>query len=486
MRIAYLDCFSGMSGDMFLGALVDAGVPEQLLEDTVAALNVGARLEISRVQRNGISAIKVDVYSHGEKDLPRETYWEREAANSKLIHTDERESHAHPHIHELEHAATRDSKPIALLEHNYALQGEREKPSRTGDAARPLEHDDKPAPHQHDHEHTHSHSHEHGRALSEIRDIIGKTAINEGAKNTAIAIFEALGAAEAKIHDTNIENVHFHEVGAVDAMVDIVCAAVGVDSLAIEEIVCSPLNVGGGTVKCAHGTLPVPAPATLELLKDAPVYSSGIQFELVTPTGAAIVKTLTKRFGQFPRMKIEKSGYGAGTRDFDGHANVARLTIGESQPEAIPDIPRDTITVLEANIDDLNPQVFGYVMDRLLEESALDAFGLPVQMKKNRPGMLLTVLCRNQDAAKLTDLIFTETTTLGVRQREEKRQALAREWVTITTRWGDVRVKVASMNGAVTNYAPEYEDCRRIAAEFHVPLKSVMQEALQLYMNRQR
>jgi len=220
-------------------------------------------------------------------------------------------------------------------------------------------------------------------------------------------------------------------------------------------------------------------------LKDAPVYSSGIQAELVTPTGAAIVKTLAKRFAPFPRMKVEKIGYGAGTRNFEGHANVVRLTIGESQDEVSSGIPQDMITVLEANIDDLNPQVFGYVMDRLLEEGALDAFAMPVQMKKNRPGMLLTVLCRTGDVAKLTHLIFTETTTLGVRQREEKRQALGREWVTVTTRWGDVRMKIANMNGTITNYAPEYEDCRRIATERHVPLKTVMQEALQLYLNLQ-
>jgi len=264
--------------------------------------------------------------------------------------------------------------------------------------------------------------------------------------------------------------------------VDIVCAAVGAEALGVDEIVCSPLNVGGGTVKCAHGTFPVPAPATVELLTGALVYSSGIQAELVTPTGAAIVKTLAKRFAQFPEMKIGKTGYGAGTRDFPGHANVVRLTIGEAQPEFAAKTSLETITVLEANLDDLNPQVFGYVMDRLLEEGALDAFGLPVQMKKNRPGMLLTVLCRPEDASKLTELIFTETTTLGVRRREEKRQTLARKWITVATRWGDVRLKVASLNGTVTNYAPEYEDCRRIAAEHRVPLKSVMQEAVQVYL----
>jgi pyridinium-3,5-bisthiocarboxylic acid mononucleotide nickel chelatase len=480
MRIAYLDCFSGMSGDMFLGALVDAGVPEQLLERTVAALNIGARLESSRVKRNGISATKVDVYSNGEKDMPREMHLKRQASQSG--HPDE---HAHPHGHEQEYTHAHEREPVALLEHNYALQSSAPSSAVASQQHAMAGHAES-APLGHEHEHVHSHTREHGRGLNEIRNIIGKAGISEVARQTAIAIFEALGSAEAKIHDTDIEKIHFHEVGAVDAMVDIVCAAVGAEALAVDEIVCSPLNVGGGTVTCAHGTLPVPAPATLELLRNAPVYSSGVQFELVTPTGAAIVKTLVKRFTPFPQMKVEKTGYGAGTRDFAGHANVVRLTVGETQPEVSADIATDTITVLEANIDDLNPQVFGYVMDRLLEEGALDAFGMPVQMKKNRPGMLLTVLCRIEDASKLTHLIFTETTTLGVRQREERRQTLDRKWVTVATRWGDVRLKVASINGNVTNCAPEYEDCRRIAADRHVPLKSVMQEALQLYMNRQQ
>src|SRR5207302_2961391 len=269
--------------------------------------------------------------------------------------------------------------------------------------------------------------------------------------------------------------------GAVDAMVDIVCAAVGAEALDVDQIVCSPLNVGGGTVKCAHGTFPVPAPATLELLQNAPVYSSGIDVELVTPTGAAIVRTLATRFGSFPAMKVQKIGYGAGTRDFAGHANVVRLSIGESQTEMAANVSHETIAVLEANLDDLNPQVFGYVLDRLLQEGALDVFGIPVQMKKNRPGTLLTVLCQSADAIKLTQLIFAETTTLGVRQRQEVRQTLARRWENVRTQWGEVRIKIASMNGTVTNYAPEYEDCRRIAAEHHVSLKTVMQEATRAY-----
>ncbi len=447
MRIAYLECFSGMSGDMFLGALIDAGVPPRVLEDTVAALGVGARLEISRVMRSGISATKVDVWVDGKKDLPREQYWAQPDVARALTPAQSQHEHGHYHHHEPEH----DHRHTAGADSSRA---------------------EAPAPHQH------------LRGLREIREIISKAAISDTAKHTAITIFEALGAAEAKIHATSIEQVHFHEVGAVDAMVDIVCAAVGAEALGVDEIVCSPLNVGGGSVQCAHGTFPVPAPATVELLKDAPAYSSGVQAELVTPTGAAIVKTLVKRFASFPEMKIEKSGYGAGSYEFPGLPNVVRLTIGEAAPGIAAKTASETVTVLEANLDDLNPQVFGYVMDRLLEEGALDAFGMPVQMKKNRPGTLLTVLCRPEDASRLTQLIFTETTTLGVRRRDEMRQTLARRWENVRTQWGEVRIKIASMNGTVTNYAPEYEDCRRIATEHHVPLKTVMQEASREYLDK--
>ncbi len=447
MRIAYLECFSGISGDMFLGALIDAGVPPKVLEDAVAALGVGARLQISRVVRSGISATKADVWVDGEKDLPREEFWAKQDAAPAPAHAQHEHSHAHGHEHHHGHDHPHDHEA-----------------SRAGT----------PAPHEH--------SHSHGRGLTEIREIIGKAGISDRARKTAIAIFEALGVAEAKIHATSIEKIHFHEVGAVDAMVDIVCAAVGSEALGVDEIICSPLNVGGGMVKCAHGIFPVPAPATVELLKDTPVYSSGVQAELVTPTGAAIVKILASRFAAFPAMKIEKSGYGAGSREFPGHPNVVRLTIGEAASTLAAKTASDTVTLLEANLDDLNPQVFGYVMERLLEEGALDVFGVPVQMKKNRPGTLLTVLCKPEDAGKLTQLVFTETTTLGVRRRDEVRQTLARRWENVRTQWGEVRIKIASMNGSVTNYAPEYEDCRRIAAEHHVPLKTVIQEAAREYL----
>jgi len=429
MRIAYLDCFSGISGDMFLGALVDAGVSPQLLQETVAALELSTRLEISRVMRGGISATKVDVYVGGEKDAPREASGEHREAQHSIAH-----SHDHPR---------RDAH----------------------------------------HEHAQKDNHTHGRCLSKIRAIINKAAISASAKATAIRIFEALGTAEAEIHNTSIEKVHFHEVGAVDAMVDIVCAAVGAEALAIDEWVCSPLNVGGGTVKCAHGTLPVPAPATVKLLKDAPVYSSGPQVELVTPTGAAIVKTLAKRFGAFPAMKIEKAGYGAGTRDFPEHPNLLRLTIGEGLA-ATSEVATDRIAVLEANLDDLSPQVLAYAVERLLAEGALDVFSLPVQMKKNRAGALLTVLAKLEDADRLVKLMFAETTTLGVRRREEQRQILARHWQSVETQWGTVRIKIANMNGTVSNYAPEYEDCRALAEKHHVPLRRVMHEAVQEYLRQ--
>ncbi len=434
MRIAYLNCFSGISGDMFLGALVDAGVSPGLLRQTVRALNVGAELEITRTLRNGIAATKIDVIVDGEKDLPREEFWEKQ-------HGHERE-HEHP-THEHDHA------------------------------------------HPHSHDETHPRHHEH-RSLKEIRQIISAAPIPESAKALAVTIFETLGQAEARIHDKSLESIHFHEVGSVDAIVDIVCAAVGAESLGVVEWRSSALNVGGGVVHCAHGTLPVPTPAVVEMLRDAPVYSSGAQKELVTPTGAAIVRTLAKTFGEFPAIKIQASGFGAGDRDLPGQANVLRLTIGETVGQSVEKSPEgeQTVTVLEATIDDMTPQVFGYVLEKLLQNGALDAFGLPVQMKKSRLGMLLTVLAHNEDAQHLADVIFSETTTIGLRTRREQRMILPREWVPVETRWGTVRIKLAHLRGQETNAAPEFEDCRRIAEEHRVPLKMVLQDAIRAYLEQ--
>ena len=436
MRIAYLDGFSGISGDMFLGALVDAGVPFELLQQTVAGLQVDAILERSRVDRNGISATKIDVLVSGQKDLPREDFW--------TAHTE----------------VTRHTRAHGGSLHDHETDSSAEHPDP------------------------------HGRKLSGILNIVNNAPISERAKHTASAIFTALGEAEAKVHNTDVENVHFHEVGAVDAIVDIVCAAVGAEALRVESILASPLNVGGGTVKCAHGVMPIPAPATLELLKGIPVYSGEVQKELVTPTGAAIVKTLAMEFCPLPRMKTERVGYGAGGRDFPHHSNVLRLIVGETtEVRLMPSGPSEDpvceeIVVLEVNLDDLSPQIIGYLTDQLLAEGALDVFTTPVQMKKSRPGTLLTVLANPEVEQNLREMIFRESTTLGVRSRLEKRHILARRHEPVQTQWGDVRIKIGSMSGSDSQFAPEYEDCRRIAGEHHVPLKTVMQEALRLYLDK--
>src|ERR1039458_3926416 len=355
MRIAYLECFSGISGDMFLGALLDAGVPFELFQKTVAGLNIGAELEYSRVDRGGVSATKFDVVINGQKDMPREEFWAQQ------------------------HASPQESEP------------------------------------QHAHEHTHGQ--QHGRSLSEILRIVAAAPIGECARRTASEIFLALGAAEAMVHNVNVEQVHFHEVGAADAIVDIVCAAVGAEALDVDQFVASPLNVGGGTVACAHGVMPVPAPATLQLLKNVPIYSGDIQKELVTPTGAAIAKVLVSSFGPRPVMTTERIGCGAGARNFPGHANVLRLSIGKIQETAFGptraenDTEEEEIAILEANLDDLNPQLIGYIVDLAFAEGALDVFTVPVQMKKNRPGTVLTVLARPEHEAHLRTLLFRESST---------------------------------------------------------------------------
>jgi pyridinium-3,5-bisthiocarboxylic acid mononucleotide nickel chelatase len=501
MRIAYLDCFSGISGDMFLGALVDAGVPEDLLRATVQALDVGASLEVSRVNRSGITATKVDVVINGEKDLPREVFQElkQECEHSHLHeHADDAtvmdvnpeetasgdttadDSHAHQHFDWPEEMQARGHSQTS--HHSYPLAQE----------------------HAEGHEHAgHSHAgyqdghdHQHGRSLKDIRAIISRAPISTTAKQRAIVIFETLGRAEAKVHNQALETIHFHEVGSVDAIVDIVCAAVGSEALGADQWICSPLNVGGGTVVCSHGTFPVPAPATVEMLqsRNAPVFSSGVQKELLTPTGAAIVTVLADHFGKMPEMAIGRTGYGAGYRDLPGHANVLRITVGEAITPATSEtgtaasqaidciLPVENISVLEATIDDMTPQMFGHFLERAIEAGALDAFVVPVQMKKNRPGMLLTVLTRPEDRERLAQVVFAETTTIGLRFRDEQRYVLPREVVTVHTMWGHVRIKVASIGGKDANLAPEYEDCRRIAVEHGVPLKNVMQEAIRTYL----
>jgi uncharacterized protein (TIGR00299 family) protein len=456
VKIAYLDCFSGISGDMFLAALVDAGVPFSVLENAVSALGIEAELKLRRVDRSGIDAAKIDVMTtSGELG---ETAHHGTPASSKIFdhthdhhHGDERHSHSH----------TNESTHENGLSHS----------------------------HEHTHENNHDHPHVHGRSLSVIRELIQTAPLAAEVKTTAIKAFELLGVAEAKIHNVPIETIHFHEVGAVDAIADIVACSAGIHWLKIHHWFCSPLNVGGGHVHCAHGQFPVPAPATLELLRDLPIYSSGIKKELVTPTGAALLRALEVTSSNFPAMKMTSTGYGAGSRDPPGQPNVLRLVIGESaasnpQPSTLK-IP-ERIGIIETTIDDATPELLSYVADLLLAAGASDVYRIPIQMKKGRSGVQLTVLCNPDKAEFLQKLVFRETTTLGLRYREEEKKTLARSFVAVETQWGAVRIKLGLFeDGGIANYAPEYEDCRIIAEKHATPLKLVMQAAVAAYLAKE-
>jgi len=318
---------------------------------------------------------------------------------------------------------------------------------------------------------THAHRH-----LSHIVKMIEKGALTPRARENAIAIFRKLGEAEAEVHQTSIEKVHFHEVGAVDSIADIVGAAVALDLLDVDSVVCSAINVGSGTVNAEHGVLPVPAPATALLLTGAPVYSRGPAVELTTPTGAAVAAALSQRFGPLPPMRIARTGFGAGTRDFPEHANVLRVILGEptGADESL------TVSVIEANIDDLNPQVLAYAMEKLLEFGALDVSAQPVVMKKGRPGHLLRVIARPEDREGLAQIVFSETSTFGLRMYAAERRVQARSWKEVVTQYGKVRVKVSSEG----YYAPEYEDCRKLAKASGVALKHIIAEANFAYLNQ--
>jgi uncharacterized protein (TIGR00299 family) protein len=434
MRIGYLECFAGISGDMLLAALVDAGVSAELLQETATKLGVGAELRIHSVDRSGIRSTKVDVLADGE-----------------LAESADHHDHTHDH-HENDRA----------LDHHRH------------DHVHPQTHDS------HDHEHSHEHSH--GRSWKQIQELITRTALSVDAKALALRTFELLAQAEAKIHGLPVEDVHFHEVGAVDTITDIVCSAVGLCSLKVDHWHASAINVGGGFVECAHGKFPVPAPATAELLKGIPTYSTGPKKELVTPTGAALLRALECTFGDPPALTTQKIGYGAGTRNPKRFPNVLRLSIGESGTAASASVDistnSDTVMVLECAIDDATPQVLAHAMELALENGALDTMTSSVTMKKGRLGTLLTVLTKPEGAQAIEALLFRETTTLGIRRRSEERIILDRSIVSVETAFGAIRVKVANIRGEQRNAMPEYEDCRKAAREHSVPLKSVIEAAL--------
>jgi uncharacterized protein (TIGR00299 family) protein len=319
------------------------------------------------------------------------------------------------------------------------------------------------------------------RHLSDILKIIYDSRLSDSVKHRAAEIFSRLGEAESKVHNVPIEKIHFHEVGALDSIIDVVGVAICFELLGIERFVSSALHVGSGIVEMDHGRFPVPPPAVAELLKDVPFYSTDITGELLTPTGAAIIKTVCDAYGPLPRMKLTSTGYGAGSRDYEKFPNVLRVMIGETESNASAE---QRLLVLETNIDDMSPQLFGHVMERAFDLGALDCYATAVQMKKNRPGILLTLLCRPDERETFMQLLFTETTTLGIRSYEVDRHTLERETVKVETQYGPVSVKVARLGDSIVNVMPEYEDCRRAAREANVPLRVVQEAARAAFTNR--
>lgn len=447
--IAYFDCFSGISGDMVLGALVDAGADLAALEGELRKLNLpGWSISAEKVRRGAIVATQVKVRAEEHKSAEQEV-----SSGAKA------QVHGGGHTEDLKVRPPKKHAETPGHHHNGSEVEERHRrdAGATSDSAGG------------------GHPHHH-RGLSEIVKMIDAAGLPRRAAERAKRIFQRLGEAEAKVHGVAVEKVHFHEVGAVDSIIDIVGAAVGFDLLGIDEFGCSAFDVGGGRVETEHGVLPVPAPATVELLRGAPTHSSGVQRELVTPTGAAIATTLASTFGTIPAMSLRSVGYGAGSADLVEKANVLRLLIGERIESGTGE--RETsVTVIETNVDDMSPQIYGYFAEKALAAGALDVFSTPAQMKKNRPGLLITILSETQNAAPLIDLVLRETTTIGVRTHEVRRKTLDREFVPVETRFGRVRMKVSRMNGSLLNATPEYDDCQAIAAERGVPLKEVIAAA---------
>jgi uncharacterized protein (TIGR00299 family) protein len=428
-RVMYFDCFSGAAGDMVLGALIDAGLPVEALRRALGSLGVDCDIEISRVMRAGLSATHLRVR-------------ERMASGESS-----REAHAHPHDHGHDHG------------HHH--------------------HDEAKAPaRQHA---THGH-----RSIADINRLIDSSSLSAPAKARATALFGRLAEAEAAIHDMSVDDVHLHEVGALDSIVDICGAVFAFEWFGIDDVVCSPLNVGGGSVSIAHGTFPVPAPATVRLLTGVPVYSTGIQAELVTPTGALLLSDFARGFGPMPAMTIERVGYGAGTRDFAHAPNALRVVIGERGAAEEPLGGTETIVQIQCEIDDMSPQLFAPAVDRLVDAGALDVFLTPVQMKKGRPGTLVTVLVPSDRRRAVSDVLFRETTTIGVRFTRVERETLDRRWVDVQVDGGVVRMKIAGRDGEILNAAPEFDDCVRVAAATGRSVKAVQAEALRAWFDAGR
>lgn len=422
-RILYFDCFSGISGDMTIGALLDLGIDQQRFLAELSKIQLDEyEVEIKKGLKKGISGTDFTVHLHAHE------------------HNHD-EEHQHDHVQEHKHDHSHDHQ------HNHSHGNE----------------------HTHEHHHTEKpHDHDHTRNLSDIYKIIDNSELSEYVKSASKKIFLIVAEAEAKIHAKTIDEVHFHEVGAVDSIVDIIGAAICVEMLQIDEIQCSEINLGSGFVHCEHGVFPVPAPATLEILTGVPVYSKNAKKELTTPTGAAILKALCSEFGSLPEFVIEKIGYGLGKRDMET-PNVLRVIVSKRKSPS-------TLTMLETNIDNMNPEIYSYLFPKLLDNKALDVFVTPTIMKKNRPANILSVLCNEEMVEQLEDIIFTETSTLGIRKYKVEREELERKFEKVDTKHGEISVKFAFRNGKLLKFTPEYEDCRIISEKTKIPLIQIINE----------
>jgi uncharacterized protein (TIGR00299 family) protein len=425
MATYHLDCSSGIAGDMFLGACLDLGMPVEVLSDVVARLGLsGVSVEVRKASRGGFEGTRFRVLEHGK---PLEGPDPEEAAHEHGQYHGHQD-HGHHHGHEHGHQ-------------------------------------------DHGHEHEHGHHHGHTRGLAEIRELIQGSGLSGAVKERAVRLFQRLGEAEAKAHGMPIERVHFHEVGAVDSIVDLVGAAAAIEHLAPERLTCGPVNLGSGRVRMAHGEVSIPAPATAELLRGVPVFG-GPGGELTTPTGAVILAELVDEFLDLPAMVLDGVGYGLGKKDLPTHPNALRLLRGRSAQA------RSEVMVVETEIDDLPGEGFGFLMERLLAAGALDVYFTPVQMKKSRPGTLVTLLCRRPQLEELAGLLLTESGSLGCRYHAASRLEAEREILEVATAFGTVRIKRARLDGRPLAVAPEFEDCRRLALASGVPWRDVYRAAL--------
>jgi uncharacterized protein (TIGR00299 family) protein len=469
MRTLFRDCFSGISGDMTVGALCDLGVKPSTFEWELSKLELGDfHMHFERASRQQVEGVKFGihagaVHSHDQDEDPDE---------HGQVH-----ARAHEHEHEHEHEDGEEHPH----EHGHS-HGE--------------EHGHAPHDHSHHEDHAHSHGHAHedaeGRSYVEIRALIEKSDLSDFVKKHALSIFHRVAVAEAKVHGTAVEKIGFHEVGALDSIADIVCACAGLEELGVEHICASALANGHGWVDCAHGRFPIPAMATLEILKGIPVGQIDEPHEFITPTGAAILAEFATQFGVMPPLRIEKIGYGLGLRQLASRPNVLRAVLGESAGDApaasaaqaaqaaAGAYATDIVTQMETNLDDASPEIIGCLLERLLKAGALDAFLIPVQMKKNRPGVLLTVLCEPASAGALAALIFAESTAFGLRLSDKPRLKLERRSEMVTTAYGEVSVKLGSDRaGRLLQVAPEFESCRVVAEKSGQPVRTVHAAALQ-------